>query len=114
MVDRYTTLPGRAASIADFHVAAVARASRKSGDGSKFGGTSTNTLSAPLNADVSAPASLISARTRSQPSCAQASPLRRSRTTARTGWLAARRLRATAPPALPVIPVIANIGLVSP
>jgi pimeloyl-ACP methyl ester carboxylesterase len=26
MVDRYTTLPGRAASIADFNVAAVARA----------------------------------------------------------------------------------------
>ena len=33
--------------IADRNVAATARASRKSGDGSKFGGTSTKTPAAP-------------------------------------------------------------------
>jgi hypothetical protein len=48
MVDKYTTLLGRAASIADRNAAATARASRKSGDGSKFGGTSTKTPAAPL------------------------------------------------------------------
>ena len=37
-----------------------------------------------------------------------------SRTTARTGRPAAKRFRATSPPTLPVIPVIANIGLLSP
>src|SRR5580700_5755629 len=110
IVDRYTTLPGRAASIADRNVAAIARASRKSGDGSKFGGTSTKTPSTPLKAVVSADASLISASTRSQPSFVQVSPLPISRTTARTGWPADKRLRATYPPTLPVIPVTANIG----
>src|SRR6202041_475656 len=54
MVDKYTTLLGRAASSADRNAAATARASRKSGDGSKFGGTSTKTPSVPLNAAVSA------------------------------------------------------------
>jgi hypothetical protein len=109
MVDKYTTLPGRAASIADRKAAATARASRKSGDGSKFGGTSAKTPAAPLNAAVRAAASLMSASTRSQPRAAQVSPLRVSRTTPRTGWPAARRLRATSPPTLPVIPVTANI-----
>jgi len=61
IVDRYTTLPGRAASSAELNVAAVVRASRKSGDGSKLGGTSTNTPSDPLNAAVSAAASLTHA-----------------------------------------------------
>jgi len=40
----------------------------------------------------------------------QVAPLPISRTTARTGWPAAKRLRATSPPTLPVIPVTANIG----
>ena len=83
MVDKYTTLLGRAASIADRNAAATARASRKSGDGSKFGGTSTKTPAAPLNAAISAAASLMSASTRSQPRVAQVSPLRISRTTPR-------------------------------
>src|SRR5580658_10954031 len=61
IVDRYTTLPGRAASSAELNVAAVVRASRKSGDGSKLGGTSTNTPSDPLKAAVSAATSLMSA-----------------------------------------------------
>ncbi len=92
MVDKYTTLPGRAASIADRTAAATARASRKSGEGSKFGGTSTKTPAAPLNAAVSAAASLMSASTRSQPRVAQVSPLRVSRTTPRTGWPAAQKV----------------------
>src|SRR5579863_9990016 len=114
MVDKYTTLPGRAASSADRNAAATDRASRKSGDGSKFAGTSTKTPAAPLNAAVSASASLMSASTSSHPSFAQASPLRVSRTTPRTGWPAARRLRATSPPTLPVIPVTANIVFLDP
>ena len=64
--------------------------------------------STPLNADVSAAALLMSASTRSQPRFAQVSALPMSRTTPRTGWPAARRLRATSPPTLPVIPVTAN------
>src|SRR2546429_2408208 len=61
IVDRYTILSGRALSIADFRVAAVARASGKLGAGSKFGGTSTKTPSAPSNADASAATSRMSA-----------------------------------------------------
>ena len=72
----YTTLPGRAASSAELNVAAIVRASRKSGDGSKLGGTSKKTPSDPLKAAVSASASLMSASTRAQPRFAQASPLR--------------------------------------
>src|SRR5260370_42652276 len=59
MVDKYTTLLGRATSIADRNAAATARASRKSADGSKFDGTSTKTPADPLNAAVSAAASLM-------------------------------------------------------
>ncbi len=55
----------------------------------------------------------MSARARSQPRSTQAAPLPKSRTTARTGSFAAKRLRANSPPTLPVIPVIANITLSS-
>src|ERR1700739_4397733 len=109
IVDKYTTLPGSALSSADFREAAVARASGKPGAGSKFGGTSTKTPSPPLKAEASDIASAISACTTSQPRSAQTSPLPTLRITARTGRPAARRLFATLPPTLPVIPVIAYI-----
>src|SRR3984893_9446471 len=109
IVDKYTTRPGSALSSADFREVAVARASGKPGAGSKFGGTSTKTPSAPLNAEASDVASAISACTISQPRSAQTSPLPTLRITARTGRPAARRLFATLPPTLPVIPVIAYI-----
>src|SRR5579862_6531274 len=109
IVDKYTTLPGSALSSADFSEAAVARASGKPGSGSKFGGTSTKTPSAPLNAEASDVASAISACTISQPRSAQTFALPMSRVTARTDRPAARRLLATLPPTLPVIPVIEYI-----
>src|SRR5580658_419376 len=111
IVDRYTTLPGSALSSAVFSEVAVDRASEKPGAGSKFGGTSTKTPSAPLNAEASDVASAISAVTTSQPRSAQTFPLPMSRTTARTDRPAARRLCATLPPTLPVIPLIAYILL---
>src|SRR5579862_1398392 len=109
IVDKYTTLPGSALSSADFREAAVALASGKPGAGSKVGGTSTKTPSAPLNAEARDAASAISACTTSQPRFAQTCPLPTLRITARTGRPAARRLFATLPPTLPVIPVIAYI-----
>src|ERR1700722_644751 len=68
-----------------------------------------NTAVAPKNASVSADASSISARTTSHPCEAHASPFFSSRTTARTCWPAASKVCASAPPTLPVMPVIAYI-----
>src|ERR1700722_5119403 len=68
-----------------------------------------NTAVAPENASVSAGASSISARTTSHPCEAHASPFFSSRTTPRTGWAGASNVCASAPPALPVMPVIAYI-----
>src|SRR6266404_4266000 len=63
--------------------------------------------SAPLKAEVRLAASSISARATSQPRVLHSAALTASRRTARTGSLSARRARASAPPTLPVIPVIA-------
>lgn len=85
MVDRYTTFPGLAASIATLRLAAVACASLKSGEGSKFGGTRTKAASAPSNAFASAAAWLSSlAPTHSQ----AASRLRPWRRRAQPGQIA--------------------------
>src|SRR3984885_11544279 len=81
IVDKYTTLRGRAPAKTELNVAANVRASLKSGDGSKFGGTRTNAPSTSLNACVRAAASLISAVTNWQPSSSQALHLLTSRTT---------------------------------
>jgi hypothetical protein len=72
IVDKYTIRPGRAAMSAALKVAAIFRASLKSGDGSKLGGTRTNAPSTPANAAVKEATSLISALTNWQPRSAQA------------------------------------------
>ena len=95
MVDKYTTRPGRASCNAELSVAVIVRASRKSGAGSKHGGTSTNTPSAPRNAAVKAAPSLLSAVVTSQPRAAHSLPLATSRTTARKGFFAPSKCRAT-------------------
>ncbi len=111
MVDRHTTRVTRAARKAVEIAAIVRRASVKPGDGSKVGGNSTNTASAPVNAAVSADASSIVARATSQPRSAQAAALAGSRNTARTGRFAASSAVASWPPTWPVIPVIANMSV---
>src|ERR1700730_2098358 len=68
-----------------------------------------NTAVAPENAFASADASSISATATSHPREAHASPFLASRTTPRTGWPAASKVRASVPPTLPVMPVIVYI-----
>src|SRR5258707_15363406 len=84
-------------------------ASGKPGSGSNSEGGRMKAPSAPLKAEVRLAASSISARAMSQPRVLHSAALASSRRTARTGSLSASRLRATAPPTLPVIPVIANM-----
>jgi hypothetical protein len=79
----------------------------KPGSGSKSGGVMRNTPSVPENAFVRPSASGIDAIATSQPFAAQGLPLPSSRTTALTGRPAASSVRATTPPTLPVIPVMA-------
>src|ERR1700731_3717428 len=107
MVDRQTTLPGRASTKANVTAAMTCLASGKPGSGSNSEGGRMKTPAAPLKADVRLAASSISARATSQPRVLHSAALTSSRRTARTGSLSARRVRASAPPTLPVIPVIA-------
>src|ERR1700723_229503 len=107
IVESATTFFGFAAARAVYIDAMNFRASGNPGAGSNTGGSIAKTPSVPSNALVSAPTSAKSATATSQPSSAHAAPLLRSRTTARTCWSAERRLRATAAPTFPVIPVTA-------
>src|SRR6185312_12624788 len=75
--------------------------------GSKSGGVMRNTPSTPEKAFVRPSASAIDATATSQPISAHGRPLSESRTTPLTGSPAASRVRATMPPTLPVIPVMA-------
>src|SRR5260370_37133419 len=109
MVDSTTTLDGLAAASAARNAAILLRASGKPGDGSKVGGSKTNTPSVPSNACCNAGSSLTSASATSQPCFAHASPFAASRTTARTSWPAASSKRATTTPTCPMIPVHAYI-----
>jgi uncharacterized membrane protein len=56
-------------------------------------------------------AALMSAMAISPPRAAHGAPLRGSRTTAPADCFASKRFRATSPPTLPAIPVIANMLL---
>src|SRR5580692_1753994 len=85
----------------------TALASGNPGCGSKIGGGSTKTPLQPEKARVSASPSSISAIATSQPRSDQDLPRSALRTTARTGWPALSKVRATPPPTLPVIPVMA-------
>src|SRR6267142_514918 len=107
MVDRQTTLPGRASAKARVTAAMTRLASGKPGSGSNSEGGRIKTPAAPLKAEVRLAASSISARAMSQPRVLHSAALASSRRTARTGSFSVSRLRATAPPTLPVIPVIA-------
>src|ERR1700704_5903816 len=107
IVDQQTTLPGRASAKAAVTAAMTRLASGKPGFGSNSEGGRMKTPAAPLKAEVRLAASSISARATSQPNVLHSAALASSRRTARTGTLSARRLRASAPPTLPVIPVIA-------
>ena len=110
-VERQTTLAGRAASRADRTAVTIRRTSGKPGAGSKLDGSRTKTPSAPRKAAVSAAASSIAASAMSQPRAAQGAALPASRSTARTGHFTRSRLRATAPPTWPVIPVMAYMTI---
>ena len=110
-VERQTTFLGRAAFRAALTAEMTARASGNPGAGSNSDGGSMKTPSTCLKASARAAASSISARATSQPFPAHDRPFSASRTTARTDWSAARIVRASAPPTLPVIPVIAYIGM---
>src|ERR1700716_1010441 len=107
MADKQTTWPGRASAKAAVTAAMTRLASGKPGSGSNSEGGRMKTPAAPLKAEVRIAASSISARAMSQPRVLHSAALASSRRTARTGSLSAIRLRATAPPTLPVIPVIA-------
>src|SRR5258706_8532978 len=109
MVERATTFFGFASARAVYIDAMNSLASGNPGAGSNTGGSIAKTPSVPSKALVSAPASARSATAMSQPRSAHGAPLPRSRTTARTGRSAERRLRATAAPTFPVIPVTAYI-----
>src|SRR6185437_15810871 len=106
-VDRKTTFPGRAASMAVLIAAIPSSVFGKPGSGSKSGGVMRNTPSTPENAFVRLSASAIDAIATSHPFSAHGRPLLASRTTALIGRPAASRVRATTPPTLPVIPVTA-------
>src|SRR3954462_13496966 len=101
------TFLGRALPSAVLTAVMTAQASGKPGAGSNSEGGNTNTPSVPLNAAARAAASSISACETSQPFSAQDRALPALRTTARAEWPPAKRVRASAPPTLPVIPVIA-------
>src|SRR5258706_5689029 len=107
MVDKQTTLPGRASAKAAVTAAMTRSASGKPGSGSSSEGGRMKTPAAPLKAEVRLAASSISARATSHPRVLHSAALASSRRTARTGCLSARRVRASALPTLPVIPVIA-------
>ena len=106
-VDRKTTFAGCAAAMAALTAAIASCVFGKPGSGSKSGGVMRNTPSTPENAFVRPAASEIEATATSQPFSAHGRPLSASRTTALTGSPAASRVRATMPPTLPVIPVMA-------
>ena len=106
-VDRKTIFAGCAAAMAVLTAAIASCVSGKPGSGSKSGGVMRNTPSTSENALVRPAASEIEAIATSQPRRAHSRPLSASRTTARTGNPAAIRVRATMPPTLPVIPVMA-------
>ena len=103
MVDKQTTLPGRASAKAAVTAAMTRLASGKPGSGSNSEGGRMKTPAAPLKAEVRLAASSISARAMSQPRVLHSAALASSRRTARTGSLSASRLRAIAPPTLPVM-----------
>src|SRR6202022_1567009 len=107
LVDKQTPLPGGASGKAAVTAAMTRLASGKPGSGSNSEGGRMKTPAAPLKAEVRLAASSISARAMSQPGVLHSAALASSRRTARTGSLSASRLHATAPPTLPVIPVIA-------
>src|SRR6202011_3871185 len=111
MVDKQTTLPERASTKANVTAVKTTNPSGKpcagTGSGSNSEGSRMKTPAAPLKAEVRLAASSISARTTSQPRILHSAALASSRRMARTGSLSASRLRASAPPTLPVIPVIA-------
>src|SRR6202789_4461073 len=109
IVESATTFFGFAAARAVYIDTMNFLASGNPGAGSNTGGSIAKTPSVPSKALASAPASAKSATAMSQPRSAHAAALPRSRTTARTGWSAERRLRATAAPTFPVIPVTAYI-----
>src|ERR1700736_2952652 len=109
MVDKQTTLLGRADSSAVFTAAMTARDSGKLGAGSNSEGGKMKTPSVPVNAAVSEAGSCISARAISQPCDAQKRPFAISRMPARTGQRSATRAPGSAPPTYLVIPVIAYI-----
>jgi len=99
-------------SSADFREAAVARASGKTGGRIEFGGTSTKTPSAPLNAEASDVANrryrLYDFATALCPDI----PFAMSRTHGRTGRRR-RRLIRDAAQTLPVIPVLRTLCFLS-
>ena len=109
MVDRHTTLAGRASISAARTASMTRRASGNPGSGSKSDGGRMKTPAAPLKAAARLAASSMSAKAISQPRPCHSAAFAWSRSTARTFRLSASRLRATAPPTLPVIPVIAYI-----
>jgi hypothetical protein len=109
MVERATTLAGLLARIADFTAAIADLASGNLGEGAKYGGRRIKTACAPVKALLSASASFISAMASSQPCRFQAAALPLSRTTPRTDLPADSKVRATAEPTWPVMPVSAKI-----
>ena len=106
-VDRKTIFAGCAVAMAALTAAIASCVSGKPGSGSKSGGVMRNTPSTLENAQVRPAASEIEAIAISQPFSAHVRPLSASRTTALTGSPAANSTRATMPPTLPVIPVMA-------
>src|SRR3984957_16412752 len=113
IVERQTIFGGLALQRAERKAEIAARLSRKSGEGSKFGGSITKTPSASWNAVSSDFATYISATAISHPCFAQVPALLASRTTARTPQPFASNVLATAPPTCPVIPLTANINVLS-
>src|SRR5579859_6406052 len=109
MVERHTTLPGRASIRAARTASMTRRASGKPGSGSNSDGGRMKTPAAPLKAAARLAASSMSATAISQPWACHSVAFAASRSTARTFSWSASRPRARAPPTLPVIPVMAYI-----